>query len=79
MESNINVLNYLKKRNDLIISQNTNNKVILKKHQLIKTILNSDHPFLKMDIETAYSILKDLGIKEEDMHNTYVMLMALKD
>ncbi len=46
------------------------------KYELISNILSDDNCFLKMDIETAYSILKDLGI--EDIEKTYIKLMKRK-
>ncbi len=42
---------------------------------LIKKILNTDNAFLKMNIETSYSILRDLGIEERDLRRTYLELI----
>ena len=42
---------------------------------LIKKILNTDNAFLKMNIETSYSILRDLGIEERNLRRTYLELI----
>lgn len=47
----------------------------LKKYQLIKEILNQKDCFLNMNIEYAYSILRDLKIPEKDLKNVYKKLI----
>lgn len=67
----------LKKTNELMIKLNKENEKILKRHLLIKDILKVDNCFLQMSIEYAYSILRDLGIKEDDLKNVYCELIKL--
>lgn len=50
-----------------------NNK---EKYQLISNILSDDDCFSKMNMETAYSILKDLEV--EDINKVYIELMKRK-
>ena len=63
------------KINDRLIEINKNNPKELKKHLLIKEILKDDNCFLKMDIEYAYSILRDLKFPEEDLKKVYLKLI----
>ena len=63
------------KINDRLIEINKNNPKELKKHLLIKEILKDDNCFLKMDIEYAYSILRDLKFTEEDLKKVYLKLI----
>ncbi len=69
----------LKVINDKLIELNTNNEKELKKHKLIKKILNDDKCFFKMEIKYAYSILRDLGIKEQDLKKVYMELINPKN
>ena len=46
------------------------------KYKLILRILSNDDCFSNMDIETAYSILEDLNVK--DIKKTYINLMKRK-
>ena len=78
MESANEIIKQLQEKNDLIIYLNSDNETIIKKHLLIKQLLEEKYCFLKMDIVTAYSILKDLGIKEEEVSNTYSKLVDLE-
>ena len=50
-----------------------------KKYQVIKKILSDDKCFFKMEIEYAYSILRDLGIPEEELKNYYSELIDIKN
>ena len=49
----------------------------LKKYQLIKEILNQKDCFLNMNIEYAYSILRDLKIPENDLKTVYKKLIYI--
>ena len=62
-------------KNEEIINNNQNNQSILNKHLLIRNILNEKNCFLKMSMKEAYSILKDLGLLEEEIILTYVILL----
>lgn len=73
------MLNKLIELNNKYIELNKDNEVNLKKHMLIKQILNDSRCFFKMDIETAYAILRDLGIKEENLQEIYKELINIKN
>ena len=49
------------------------------KYILIKKILNDKKCFLKMNIETSYAILRDLGVKEENLKSIYQELIDIKN
>lgn len=51
----------------------------LKKHQLIKKVLNDDKCFFKMSIEQAYAILRDLDFSEEELKEIYSELIDYKN
>ena len=57
------------------IEANKDNPEKLKKHKLIKEILNQKDCFLNMSIEYAYSILRDLQIPESELKNVYLQLI----
>lgn len=61
--------------NDNFIATLQNNPQELKKHQLIKDILNNKDCFLNMEIEVAYSILRDLQIPETELKKIYLELI----
>ena len=65
----------LRKLNNDLIKLNANNEENLKKYKLIQEILSDDKCFFKMEIEYAYSILRDLGIEEKDLKNVYMKLI----
>ena len=54
------MLEELIKINDDIIKK-ADDVAKLKKHLLIKNILNDDKCFLKMNIETSYAVLRELN------------------
>ncbi len=49
------------------------------KYLIIRKILNDDKCFLKMNIETSLAILRDLGIKEENLMGIYEELIDIKN
>lgn len=63
--------------NELIISKNNRNEKNIKKHLLIREILKDKNCFLKMDIEYAYAILRDLEFKEEELKDVYSQLLNI--
>lgn len=69
------MLDKLKEINNLMIKTNSDNDKILRKHLLINKILEDKNCFLKMDIKYAYSILRDLQIKEENLKDVYCQLI----
>ena len=64
-----------KKEYQKLIKLNKNNDEELKKQLLIKKILEEKDCFLKISIEDAYSILRDLKISEEDLKKVYIELI----
>ena len=73
------MINKLKEINEKLISIHQKNETELKKQLLIQKILNEKNCFFKMDIETAYSILKDLNINDKDLNNIYKELIDIKN
>lgn len=65
--------------NNKLIELNVHNATNLKKHKLIQKILSDDKCFFKMEIEYAYSILRDLGIPEKDLKMVYMELIDAKN
>lgn len=49
------------------------------KYQTIANILKNDNCFFEMDIESAYSILKDLNVKESDINKVYLDLIKIEN
>lgn len=43
--------------------------------KLISNILKFDDAFLNMDIETSYSILRELGVPEKDIEKVFIELV----
>ena len=67
----------LKELNEKLINNYQNDSINLEKHKLIEQILNEDKFIFKIDIETAYAILRDLTIKEEDLEKVYTELIDI--
>lgn len=65
----------LKKLNELIIEKNKDNTKIKEKHTIIKKLLEDPECFFKMSIEDSYALLRELGIKEEDLILVYSSLI----
>ena len=72
------MLDKLRKITEIMINKNKNSKE-LEKYILIQKILNDNNCFLKIDIETAYSILRDLNFEEEELNNIYKELINIKE
>ena len=77
MELKDEIIKQLQEQNNLIMYSNRDNEEIIKKHMLIKQLLEEKNCFLKMNISTAYSILRDLSVNEEDLGNIYLSLIDL--
>lgn len=43
--------------------------------ELISNILKFDDAFLNMNIETSYSILRELGVPEKDIEKVFIELV----
>lgn len=67
----------LKELNEKLINNYQDDHVNLEKQKLIKEILNEDKFIFKIDIETAYQVLRDLTIKEEDLEKVYTELIDI--
>ena len=65
----------LKKINERSLLENDNNIKEKEKYLIIKKILNKEKAFLKMNIEYAYGILRDLNVPEESIKNIYFQLL----
>lgn len=65
----------LKRINERLLLENDNNIKEKEKYLIIKKILNKEKAFLKMNIEYAYGILRDLNIPEESIKNIYFQLL----
>ena len=73
------MLEKLKSINEKLISLYKNDEELLAKQLLIQKILLEDKCFFKMDIKTATSILKDLNIKDNNIHIIYKKLIVSKN
>ena len=63
------------KINERLLLENDNNIKEKEKYLIIKKILNKEKAFLKMNIEYAYGILRDLNVPEENIKNIYFQLL----
>ncbi len=69
------IIEELRNLNNKLINKNHNNEKELKKQLLIKELLKDNHCFLKINIETAYAILKDLHIPSDKIKLVYLKLI----
>ncbi len=67
----------LKNINEKYIEKYKENPKELKKYEIIKKILNEKDCFIKMNIEYAYAILRDLKIPEDQIRNVYLELISI--
>ena len=67
----------LKIINEKYIEEYKENSHELKKYELIRKILNEKDCFLKMNIEYAYAILRDLKIPEDKIKKVYFELISI--
>lgn len=65
----------LQEINKRLITLSRNDAKMLEKQLLIQKILAEENCFLKMDVETAYAILRDLQIPEEELKAIYLQLI----
>ena len=72
------MLEDLKKINEYLINACKNNSKELEKYKAIKVLLNEKDLFLKIDVEYAYSILRDLKIPEKDIKKVYINLISVQ-
>lgn len=69
------MINNLIERNNNIIKENVHDKQLVKKHKVIKDILESNEAFHSVPIEIAYAILRDLKIEESEIEKVYLLLI----
>lgn len=69
------MIDKIRKINSQLIEINENNSDELKKQKLIEKILAEKNCFLKMSIEDAYAILRDLKIPENQIKEVYFNLI----
>lgn len=73
------MIDKLKELNEKLINSNSENETDLQKQLLIQKLLKDKDCFLKMDIETAFSLLSDLKIPKEDLKRVYSELIDAKN
>ena len=69
----------LKELNEKLINSGTVNETDLKKQLLIQKLLKDKECFFKMDIQTAFSLLSDLKVPNEDLKRVYSELIDVKN
>lgn len=69
----------LKALNKKLINYYKDDNANLRKQLLIQKLLEEPECFFKMKIETAYALLKDLNIVEEDIKKIYLELIDIKN
>ncbi len=67
------MLNKLRKQCELLMSNDP------EKYQVIKDILANDSAFFEMDVDVSLSILRDLGVEEENLNKVYLKLIEKED
>lgn len=77
IEGESKMLDTLKELNEKLLNLYRDDEVNREKQELIRKILNEDEFIFKIDIETAYAILRDLTIKEEDLRDVYSELINI--
>lgn len=72
----MNQLDLLRQKTNELLQNNVDNENERKKFEIIENILTDDDCFLKIDIEYAYAILRDLGVSEDQVRELYSDLIA---
>ena len=73
------MLEKLRELNLKLIDSYQNNEEKLKKQLIIQKMLSFKNCFLQMDIETAYSVLRDLTLPKESIKEVYKELIDIKN
>ena len=68
LDNKINVLKSMGNLSDDSMNQ-------LKRLLKVKELMIDDNLFMKVSIETAYGILKDIGVSNENINRTYIELV----
>jgi|GEM_PF-910422 len=66
----------LQKLNNALIKKHANSPELKARQLLIKKLLSDPQCFFKISIETAFALLKDLGIDEAERKNVYSVLIS---
>lgn len=66
----------LKYLNQALLKKYENNPQKVKTQKIIEKILKEKDCFFKMNIECAYSILRDLEVEENDIRLIYIKLIS---
>lgn len=72
----MNQLDLLRQKANELLQNNIDNENERKKFEIIENILTDDDCFLKIDIEYAYAILRDLGVSEDQVRALYSDLIT---
>ena len=72
------MLEKLKQINNTKLELYNKDKEKQKIYQLIANLLEVDNLFLKIDMETAYAILRDLDFEEKELNQIYCQLIDPK-
>lgn len=72
------MLEILKQKNEKLIELYIEDEDKLSRQLLIKRILSEKNCFLKISVETAYSILRDLNVEESKLKQVYSELIDYK-
>lgn len=73
------MLDKLKELNLKLINEYQSDENKLQIQLIIQKLLENKRCFFEMDIETAYSILKDLTIPEENIKEIYKSLVDIRN
>ena len=73
------MLEKLRELNLKLIDNYQNDEEKLKKQLIIQKMLSFKNCFLQMDIETAYSVLRDLTLPKESIKEVYKELIDIKN
>lgn len=74
----IMMIKKLRELNKNLINKYQDDDDKLKKQLLIEKLLKDDLCFFKIKLETAYSMLSDLGFESNDIDNIYLELIDKK-
>lgn len=55
------------------------NDEYVEKYKIIKKVLGKKNAFINMDIEYAYSILRDLQVPEDELKDVYMELIDINN
>lgn len=69
----------LRKITKILLKNKTITVDYRKRLELINKLLDDDTCFFKIDIETAYNIIRDLGFTEEESFDIYKKLISSKN